>query len=57
MKHKYIILGVASLLATALSARTFNAGEEIYVNIKQDYDWSIDNAKIYLYLFEDPKNE
>ena len=48
-----------SLLTFTLSAsaRTFVAGEEIYVNSKQDYDWTKDNAKLYLYLFDGSRNE
>ena len=60
MKCKYIILGVVLTLSMSINARTFFQGEQIYVNAQQNDaigDWSKGGAKLYLYLFDDPRNE
>ena len=53
---KYIVLGLLMSMAVGVSARNFTKGEEIYVNAQQDFDWSIANAKLYLYFFNSSGN-
>ncbi len=53
---KYIVLGLLVSLTLSMQARSFVAGEEIYVNMQQDFDWSTANAKLYLYLFNANSN-
>ena len=60
MKTRIFLTFLGIVLAFNMNARTFLAGEEIFVNIKQNDqigNWAKDNAKLYLYLFEDPNNE
>ena len=60
MRYKVVILGILLSVAIGLNARTFAKGEEVYVNVKQSDgigNWAKDGAKLYLYLFKDPKNE
>ena len=57
---RYIAAGLLLSLCAGLHARTFAKGEEIYVNARQNDvigNWAKDGAKLYVYLFEDPKNE
>ena len=56
---KHIIFAILCLLPIAMMARQFNAGDKIYVNADQTVqddkgklDWTIDNAKLFLYLFD-----
>ena len=56
MKTRYIVLGLLMSMALSVNARTFVAGENIYVNAQQDFDWSQDGAKLYLYLFNSNGN-
>ena len=53
---KYIVLGLLVSLTLSIQARSFVAGEELYVNMQQDFDWTTDNAKLYLYLFNSTGN-
>lgn len=53
---RHIITVLLLSLTLHLSARTFVAGEEIYVNAQQDFDWTTANARLYLYLFNANSN-
>ena len=53
---RYITLGLLLSATLTLGARNFAQNEEIYVNIQQDFDWSISSAKLYLYLFNSTGN-
>lgn len=53
---KYIVLGLLVSLTLSIQARSFVAGEELYVNMQQDFDWTTANAKLYLYLFNSTGN-
>ena len=53
---RYITLGLLLSATLTLGARNFAQKEEIYVNIQQDFDWSISSAKLYLYLFNSTGN-
>ena len=55
-KSLYIVLGLLVSITLHMQARTFVAGEDIYVNAQQDFDWSTDGAKLYLYLFNSTGN-
>lgn len=55
-KSLYIVLGLLVSITLHMQARTFVAGEDIYVNAQQDFDWSKDGAKLYLYLFNSTGN-
>ena len=48
---RYLFLGLLMTLALNVSARSFHKGEELYVNMQQDFDWSTADAKLYLYFF------
>lgn len=48
---KYIVLGLLMSLAIGVNARTFVKGEQIFVYTVQEFDWSVDNAKLFLYLY------
>ena len=49
---KYIVsLAAVCMLAMSVSARTFEQGEKIYVNVKQSFDWRQDNAYLFLYVW------
>ncbi len=57
---RYIFLTIILFITVGLNARTFYKGEEIFINAQQSDavgNWAKDNAKLYLYLFEDPKSE
>ena len=62
---KYIVsLAAVCMLAMSVSARTFEQGEKIYVNADQsfhdgngNYNWTKDNAKLYLYIFKKVGNQ
>ena len=62
---KYIVsLAAVCMLAMSVSARTFEQGEKIYVNTDQsfhdgngNYNWTKDNAKLYLYIFKKVGNQ
>ena len=56
MGYRLWVMGVLLTLALSVNARSFVAGEEIYVNAQQDFDWSTDGAKLYLYCFNSTGN-
>lgn len=57
---RYIVLGLLMTLALNLSARMYEVGEQVYVNVLQSgvdgNDWSKDNAKLFLYFFQSTDN-
>ena len=56
---RFIIIGLLMSLVLSLSARTFEKGEVMYINVNQHFDedaakhldWSKDGAVLYLYVF------
>lgn len=60
MKAKYIVSGLLMGLSLSLSARTYKAGESIYINTDQSvsevsgqkFNWKNDGAKLFLYFFQ-----
>jgi len=60
MKAKYIVLGLLMGVTLSLSARTYKAGESIYINTDQSasevsgqkFNWKNDGAKLFLYFFQ-----
>lgn len=60
MKARYIVLGLLMSLSLSLSARTYKAGESIYINTDQSssqesgqqFNWKNDGAKLFLYFFQ-----
>ncbi len=60
MKAIYIVLGLLMSLSLSLSARTYKAGESIYINTDQSssqesgqqFNWKNDGAKLFLYFFQ-----
>lgn len=60
MKAKYIVSGLLMSLSLSLSARTYKAGESIYINTdqsasevsEQKFNWKNDGAKLFLYFFQ-----
>lgn len=60
MNAKYIISGLLMSLSLSLSARTYKAGESIYINTDQSssqesgqqFNWKNDGAKLFLYFFQ-----
>ena len=48
---RYIVLALLASLALSLNARDFVNGEKIYVNTQQEWNWTNDNANLFLYLF------
>lgn len=60
MKARYIVLGLLMSLSLSLSARTYKAGEYIYINTDQSssqesgqqFNWKNDGAKLFLYFFQ-----
>ena len=48
---RYIVLTLLASLALSLNARDFVNGEKIYVNTQQEWNWTNDNANLFLYLF------
>jgi len=60
MRTRYIVLGLLMSLALSVSARMYEVGEQVYVNVLQSgvdgNDWSKDNAKLFLYFFQSTDN-
>ena len=60
MKARYIVSGLLMSLSLSLSARTYKAGESIYINTDQSaseesgqqFNWKNDGAKLFLYFFQ-----
>lgn len=52
MRTRYIVLGLLMSAALSMSARTFVKGEQVYVYTEQEFNWSADNAKLFLYLYD-----
>ena len=49
---RYILLGLMMLVPLFVQAREYKKGEQIYVNVKQSWNWSDANAKLFLYFFQ-----
>lgn len=57
---RYIVLGLLMTFALSVSARMYEVGEQVYINVLQSgvdgNDWSKDDAKLFLYFFQSTDN-
>ena len=49
---RLIVLSLSVILTLSTYARVYSAGEKVYVNVQQDFNWSDASAKLYLYFFQ-----
>ncbi len=49
---RYLSVALLMLMSVSLSARTYVQGEKIYVNVNQSFDWSVDEARLFLYFWQ-----
>lgn len=59
---RYLLVALLATLALSINARMYEKGEDVFVNVDQSgmtdvesanrFDWSVDNAKFYLYFFQ-----
>ena len=49
---RYIVLGCLMSLALSVQARVYVAGEKVYVNVNQSFNWADADAKLFLYFFQ-----